>query len=265
MDENTLDKYGSLWSRDELVLALYLYCQIPFSKTKTNNPEVNRLASLIGRTPASVARKLGNFGAFDPRLKDQGIEGLGHNSKMDSQIWEEFYQRWDSLVREAQGLLSRSTADDVQIPEDVMDTAPIISRAWIETEQKAVVMVRLCQSFFRRSVLSSYDYQCCICSLDLQPLLVASHIVPWATNTEYRPDPENGLCLCTLHDRAFDRGLLSLSSDLKIVVSGEVRDSQNQSVQLYLREFQGQSIRPPKRFPPRADCLDWHLNTIFRG
>lgn len=258
-------KYGSPWTRDELVLALYLYCQIPFSKTKASNPEVVRLASLIGRTPASVARKLGNFGAFDPLLKDQGIEGLAHYSKMDSQIWHEFYQRWDGLVLEAQGLLSQSTADAVEVPEDVINTAPIISRAWTETEREAVVLVRLCQSFFRRSVLSSYDYRCCICSLDLQTLLVASHIVPWATNIEYRSDPENGLCLCTLHDRAFDRGLLSLSRDLRIVVSEEIRDSQNQSVRLYLREFQGCSIRPPRRFPPRPACVDWHLNMIFRG
>ena len=65
------EKYGSLWTRDELVLALYLYCQIPFAKTKANNPEVIRLAHVIGRTPASVARKLGNFGAFDPLLASQ--------------------------------------------------------------------------------------------------------------------------------------------------------------------------------------------------
>jgi putative restriction endonuclease len=66
------NKYGTLWTRDEQILALYLYCQIPFKKTKANNPEVIKLANLLGRTPSSVARKLGNFGAFDPRLAAQG-------------------------------------------------------------------------------------------------------------------------------------------------------------------------------------------------
>lgn len=62
----TPSKYNTIWSREELVLALYLYCQIPFAKTKANNLEVIRLAKVLERTPSSVARKLGNFGAFDP-------------------------------------------------------------------------------------------------------------------------------------------------------------------------------------------------------
>jgi putative restriction endonuclease len=45
--------YGSAWSREELILALYLYCQIPFAQTKASNPEVIRLAELLGRTPSS--------------------------------------------------------------------------------------------------------------------------------------------------------------------------------------------------------------------
>lgn len=66
-------RYGQDWNRDEQILALYLYCQISFKKTKANNPEVIKFANLLGRTPSSVARKLGNFGAFDSRLAAQGI------------------------------------------------------------------------------------------------------------------------------------------------------------------------------------------------
>ena len=82
--------YGAPWSRDELVLALYLYCQLPFARTKATNPDVMRLADLLGRSPSSIARKLGNFGAFDPSLAQRGITGLTHFSKTDKAIWEEF-------------------------------------------------------------------------------------------------------------------------------------------------------------------------------
>ena len=63
-------------TRDELILAFYLYCRIPFQKTKASTPEVQELAALLQRSPASIARKLGNFGAFDPELKRRRISGL---------------------------------------------------------------------------------------------------------------------------------------------------------------------------------------------
>ena len=68
MSDIRTEKYGAPWEREELILAFELYCRIPFSKTKRNNPAVIELAKLIGRTASSVARKLGNFGSFDPML-----------------------------------------------------------------------------------------------------------------------------------------------------------------------------------------------------
>jgi putative restriction endonuclease len=118
-------KYGTSWSRNELILALYLYCQVPFARTKTNNPEVIRLAILLGRTPSSVARKLGNFGAFDPLHAKEGISGLTHVSRMDREIWNEFYGKWDTLVAESQRLLRTMPTEIVSLAQEEM---PIISR-----------------------------------------------------------------------------------------------------------------------------------------
>lgn len=93
--------HGALWNREESLLAFELYCRIPFQKTKATNPAVRELAYLLGRTPASVARKLGNFGAFDPALQEVGIRGLTHTSKLDREIWDEFHADWNGLVWEA--------------------------------------------------------------------------------------------------------------------------------------------------------------------
>ncbi len=144
------DKYGSLWSREELILALYLYCQIPFAQTRANNPEVIRLAQFIGRTPSSVARKLGNFGAFDPLLSAQGISGLTHYSKADRSIWDEFYRHWDNLVTESERLLT--LAQTVEVSFDA-EEVPIIARPPGSSERSATVSVRLHQAFFRKAVL----------------------------------------------------------------------------------------------------------------
>jgi putative restriction endonuclease len=102
----TESKYGSIWSREELILALFLYCQIPFAKTTAKNPEVIRLAKVLERTPASIARKLGNFGAFDPFLAAQGISGLSHGGRGDKAVWNEFHHRWGSLVAESSAILA---------------------------------------------------------------------------------------------------------------------------------------------------------------
>ncbi len=90
--------YGKAWTRQESILAFELYCRIPFQQTKASNPEVQALATLLKRSPASVARKLGNFGAFDPELRRQRISGLTHTSKLDREVWDDFHSDWAGLV-----------------------------------------------------------------------------------------------------------------------------------------------------------------------
>jgi putative restriction endonuclease len=49
--------------------------------------------------------------------------------------------------------------------------------------------------------------------------LVASHIVPWSKNEKIRLNPSNGLCLNSIHDKAFDKGFITVTTDYKIKVS----------------------------------------------
>ena len=259
-------KYGDRWSRDELILALYLYCQIPFAKTKANNPEVIRLARLIGRTPASVARRLGNFGAFDPLLAEQGISGLTHAGKASEQIWGEFHNRWEALIDESARLLV-SLVPYGQGSETRVSSASedeeIFVRPSGPSERRVAVHVRLFQAFFRRAVLASYDAACCVCGLDIRSLLVASHIKAWSVDRAARTDPENGLCLCAIHDRAFDKGLITVSEELRLIAAPRVISSKQIFVRTVLADFHDRPLRMPKRFAPRPEFLDWHRLNIF--
>jgi putative restriction endonuclease len=63
------------WSEEELILAMNLYCKLPFGKLHQGSPEVIELAGLIGRTPGSVAFKLVNLASLDPSLQARGIKG----------------------------------------------------------------------------------------------------------------------------------------------------------------------------------------------
>lgn len=76
-----------LWTRDELILAINLYCKLPYGRLHNRNPEIIRLAQLIQRTTNSVALKLNNFASLDPSLQARGIKGAANTSKLDQEIW----------------------------------------------------------------------------------------------------------------------------------------------------------------------------------
>jgi len=254
-----MGEYGTEWSREELILAFHAYCQIPFAKTKASNPDVIALAELIGRTPSSAARKLGNFGAFDPTLAQKGISGLQHVGKSDKAIWEEFYGNWDALVRESQTIRAKLGAT-VVLPLETVQPFRIPERA---TERLGTAKQRVYQDFFRRSVLASYDATCCVCQCDLSPLLVASHIIPWSLDVKNRLNPENGLCLCLLHDGAFDRGLLAVTDTFHIQISKSAKSSRSSFVQDAIVQYDSRPIFMPRRFRPRQEFLDWHGKNVF--
>ena len=89
-------------------------------------------------------------------------------------------------------------------------------------ERETIVKTRVNQKIFHDVVFSSYDDACCITGIDLPPLLVASHIVPWSKDPRERLNPRNGLCLNALHDRAFDRGLISVDPSFTVRVSRKI-------------------------------------------
>lgn len=70
--------------------------------------------------------------------------------------------------------------------------------------RSAWVQVRINQARFRKSVLTSYNATCCISGLQHEKLVIASHIVPWRMDSKNRLNPQNGLCLSALHDKAYD-------------------------------------------------------------
>ncbi len=238
-------------------LALTLYCQIPFGKMHSKNPEVIRLSEKIGRTPSAVAMKLVNFASLDPEIARSGRSGLSNASSMDRQVWEQFQGNWDEQVSKASEKLA-----DVTDEKEELEGIPLP----IGTSFMAEVEVRKKQYIFRRMVLSSYVSACCMSSLSEPRLLVASHIVPWNKSHENRLNPQNGLCLSVLHDKAFDRGLLTVLPDYSIVVSSELRKLRDDKfIQETLITCHGRQINLPEKFHPNPEFLRWHNNNIFKS
>ncbi|MCE5186308.1 MAG: HNH endonuclease [Planctomycetaceae bacterium] len=257
-----MDSERRNWTREELILALDLYCRIPFGQINQTNPLVIELAKLLGRTPASVSMKMGNLGRFDATLQNRNVTGLKHGSKKDEEVWNEFNNRWQQLAVESAEIqrkqFSKQLLPALSQPEDLIPEGA--------TEKQATVKVRLVQRFFRDSVLSSYEYACSFCQIAMPDLLNASHIIPWCDDESKRADPRNGLCLCTLHDRAFDRGYLSVDSGYSILISKDVKRANVCNVhKVALLDIQGKTITLPNRFVPNVEYFEYHRNKIFRS
>src|ERR1035437_7395600 len=198
-----------LWGREELILTINLYCKIPFGKMHHGNPLIIEFANLIGRTPSSVTFKLGNLASFDPSLKERGIKGASNASKLDKEIWDEFYQNWDNALFKSEVLLAKKNKSTIEKINhiDIND----LPKDGIEKER--LIKTRVNQSIFRNIVLATYNSRRCITGIENTELLIASHIVPWSKDDKNRLNPMNGLCLNALRDKAFDSGLIAIAPD----------------------------------------------------
>jgi putative restriction endonuclease len=244
------------WSREEHVLAFNLYSQIPFGTIHERNPKIQELAKLIGRSVGAVSRKLANFSRLDPFLQQRGIKGLPHGAKGEEDVWNEFAKRPEALAFESERLLADREGKSVEeIAQIETDDLPPPGR-----ERDAIVRVRVNQSFFRRRVLSAYDFRCCVTGLAIKSLLVASHIVPWSIDKDNRLNPRNGLCLNALHDKAFDCGLMWVEEGFKIRMSDKLlyEKAGSRDIRDWFFSFDSKFLLLPKNFQPDPNFLVKH-------
>lgn len=247
------------WSRNEHVLAFNLYCKIPFGTIHMRNPRIIELAGLIGRSIGAVSYKLANFARLDPAQQARGVNGLQHGAKGEIDTWNEFIADPEALVYESERLLSELSGETL---EDFADIAAVdFQREGLERE--GLARLRVNQSFFRKAVLAAYDFRCCVTGISVPELLVASHILPWSSDIPNRLNPSNGLCLNALHDRAFDRGLMTVTGSGIVRFHKSLRSHLSDDNHLtWLLSFEGKRIRMPSRFRPSPAFLNQHSQQI---
>lgn len=121
---------------------------------------------------------------------------------------------------------------------------------------------------FRQRVLIAYEFQCAVCGLNSRVNtqlvgLEAAH-VKWF---QYGGPCElnNGLCLCSLHHKAFDSGALSLSPDARVVISDLLHGGEQ--VHATFLRFSGRPLRGPQAGYPgiSSGYITWHRANIFKG
>ncbi|RZK22057.1 MAG: HNH endonuclease [Flavobacterium sp.] len=258
------------WSRDEFILVMNLYTKIRYGQFNARNSEVIKLAKLLNRTPGAVAYKLVHFSGLDPFHKNRGIKGLANPGNNAIKIYEEFRNNWDELLYESEELLAKyqdQKIEDLHIAEtELQQIKTSILEGKEGTDILRLIKTRVNQNLFRKVVMSNYSNSCAICSLDLESLLIASHIKKWSSEQTERLNPENGICLCNIHDKAFEIGFIGINSNYKILISKELHKSKNHNtVDALFFRHENATINLPDKFYPNPSFLEQHLNSTFKG
>lgn len=251
-----------LWTRDELILALSVYFQLPFGRLNHTTPEVKDLARLINRTDNSAALRLVNFAACDPYIINSGRTGMTSGISVCKPIWDEFSSDRERLFSEAQ----RIKASLLNKP--IEETLHISASDLEGKERNAVIKQRVNQTAFRSMILSNYEERCAITGINIPELLIASHIIPWADSTpQQKLNPENGICLSALYDKAFDKGLITISpDDYSVRISSALREYETREYfNKHFGVISGKRIFMPIEHKPNKDFLAYHRDFIFMG
>ena len=258
------DRTGKKWSREETILAFELYCRTPFAKISKTNKEIIKLANLLGRTPSSFGLKMANLAHYDPEIQKRKLSGMTHGSKLDAEICAEFAGNWEELSLEAVKILANKKGTTVEeILEIESEFANIPAGEYRESRMKQ----RVGQYFFRLAILNSYSNRCCITGMNEPRLLVASHIKPWNVSDEKteRTNPQNGLCLNALHDKAFDRGLITINSNYEIIISSQLKNTNmDQDTKGWFMKYDHREIIKPDKFLPDPKFIEYHNDVIFQ-
>jgi putative restriction endonuclease len=121
---------------------------------------------------------------------------------------------------------------------------------------------------FREKVIRAYQYRCAVCGFNVRMgntliALEAAHI-KW--HQAGGPDIEyNGLALCSMHHKLFDRVAFTLNEDNIFMVSDYAHGTTG--FDEWLMRLHGEKLKPPQRqlYSPHNDFTTWHVNEVFRG
>lgn len=250
-----------LWTREELILVFNLYLKLPFGKLHTSTPEIIKMANLLGRTVNSITIRLTNFAACDPYHQNRGVKGMVGGIKQCQPIWNEFAENKELLLFESERILAEKENQTIEtkfddLLFDIKDLKGEIKLREVKT--------RVNQNVFRQIIIANYSGKCAITGIDLPELLFASHIIPWAKNENERLNPENGICLSALYDKAFDRGLISINENHKVLISDKLKKKKDADYYgKYFAPIENQSIILPQRHLPKREFIQYHLKEIF--
>lgn len=217
-------------------------------------------------------QKLGAAGIFDPKYKPSywrsGFYSAALKSyqeflvlhRYENDLWSLYSEETLTPDRLSRRLTTKANAAAKELA--CIQEADFTAPEGKETLRE--IKTRVNQDFFRKLIMAVYESRCCICGLDVPAVLRASHIAAWSDNAENRLNPANGLCLSATHDAAFDRFLISVDDNYRVILSPALKEHYaNKAFQEQFKCFEGRRIAVPKRFLPDPEFLGRHRERLL--
>ena len=143
-----------------------------------------------------------------------------------------FIQTLDSENTNRKAIQFKFAAENISKKLDIDNKKRIVknSKSHLKpnkTERKGLVTLRVGQGFYRQELIKKFDNKCAVTGINLEEILIASHIIPWRhSNDEERLDIENGILLSPLYDALFDKNLISFQDNGDIIISKQIQDTE---------------------------------------
>jgi len=154
--------------------------------------------------------------------------------------------------------------------QDILDSVCItLAPAELDEPVGAVARAKRRDPHFRELVLLAYEYRCAVCGYDGQlgreaVGIDAGHVRWWAANGP--DDVSNGIALCSLHHKLFDRGALGLTAGHRVAVSTHFLGRSAAAEDLVLSLVDRPLLPPqPGQSLPAARHVAWHVAQVFRA
>lgn len=216
------------------------------------------------------------------RLRNDGVWQLENTDKIEARKSHADVKKSELLEYDVHGgfpedIFNQLSSDNKLFTEVVSDILEVNFPASIHEDILQAVGIdieavsheyRKRDPSFRDRVLRAYEYQCAVCGFNIRVgdslvALEAAHIQWYQAGG---PDKEvNGVALCSLHHKLFDRGAFTISDDMKVQVS-EMAHGTAGFIE-WLMSFHGKQIQPPQRpsYYPEPKFIAWHVREVFRG
>jgi putative restriction endonuclease len=121
-------------------------------------------------------------------------------------------------------------------------------------------------SLFKREIPRIYNNRCAISGMRIDSTLSVSmidacHIIPWSFSNN--DSVTNGIALCPNLHRAFDRGLIAIDENYKVLVSKSFKEELSS---YSIKCFENEEINLPshKNYFPNINNFNWHFENIFK-
>lgn len=151
-----------------------------------------------------------------------------------------------------------------EVADQILHEPPGIYKQIIEKSDEEEIFIRC--AVFKKVIPQIYNYTCSfsgmriISGFDIQ-MVDACHIVPFAIS--HNDTISNGLSLSPTFHRAFDRGLVSIDNEYKIISSSSFTETISN---ISIKSYEGKCILLPEQcsYFPSQENLKWHRENIFK-